>query len=518
MEDYKEQIKKLLSKPDDLLVQKPFYRGIDSDSNNQSSSQSVGFNEMVRVEIPDVKLKTISQSEYLKELDPNSHKVLFDDNVPSITMKLNGGGYQDIHFNKMALPLQQAIKSKQVLHLTGNPIEFTLLHNEPTAVQDLDFVTIKEYWDLRNQNGMFAKSVDTQKSVGNVGLLYYYNRKGEIKSRILSYPKYMICSHNDQNGDRLLECVYYKDSLGNERIDSYDDDYMYRMVKKESGNSGGNSGSTWTTEKPVAHGFPEIPLITKRGKVAWDEGQSIIETYEIQYNIFNVIMKRHGWGILYIKGAYNEKAQKIAGSILLVDKPSGFDNSQNDAKYLQAPTPEGMFDMLDSLMDQLQIAVSTTFILPKDIKSSGDISGIAVQLTQSGDNERALLSAIDWQNFIDKAVRLFVHGLASELVSKGIDKTAVTRFAELKLSGKVNVWMPRSEAELAQMLAVLVGAKITSIETASETIRLNKPSEKKRLLKEAEKAAELLKESKEETITVNKEEGSSNENINKENK
>ena len=67
------------------------------------------------------------------------------------------------------------------------------------------------------------------------------------------------------------------------------------------------------------HGFSEIPLITKRGDVAWNNVQPIIDAYEELYNIFNAIQKRFGWGIFYVRGKFKETAKKIAGSVVLND-------------------------------------------------------------------------------------------------------------------------------------------------------------------------------------------------------
>ena len=70
----------------------------------------------------------------------------------------------------------------------------------------------------------------------DAGLLFYYDYKGRIKCRLISYEDgYVIISHNDNNGDRLLESVYYADDNGVEYIDSYDDKYMYRMRNSGDG-------------------------------------------------------------------------------------------------------------------------------------------------------------------------------------------------------------------------------------------------------------------------------------------
>ena len=201
----------------------------------------------------------------MKELDPNSHDILFDDNIPTLCIKINNGDYKDIVFTKQAVPIQKIIKNKQVLHLTGHKMQFTIVDTEPTQQQQMDFITFKQYWDLRNQDGMKTKMVDTQKSYGDAGLLYYFDSKGQIKSRLISFADgYVLCPHNDQNGDRILECVYYYNNEV-EYIDCYDNKYMYRITRDNSTSADDNG---WTYHKPIEHGFDEIPLVTKRGDVA----------------------------------------------------------------------------------------------------------------------------------------------------------------------------------------------------------------------------------------------------------
>lgn len=368
-------------------------------------------------------------------------------------------------------------------------MQFTQVDTKPTKAQVDDFILFKQYWDLRNQDGMKTKMVDAQLSYGEAGLLYYFDYKGRIKSRLLSYADgYIICSHNDQNGDRIVESVYYvKDGV--EYIDSYDDTFMTRWTNNTLATDDSEIG--WKRHKSKAHGFDEIPLISKRGDVAWDGAQSIIEAYEELFNVFNAIQKRHGWGILYIKGRFSRKAEKIAGSVILNDTSM---DGNGDAKYLSAPSPDGMLDTLKSLLRAIQIASSTTFILPDDIQLSGDVSGLAVQLTKELDLQNAMQKVIEWQNVADKMVRLFKYGLAKELVNKGIKNNAITEFQNLNINAKFKVWRPFNDYEYNQMLTILTGAGILSKESGIELSTVGKPDEKARVQREAEEAMKLAQE------------------------
>ena len=203
------------------------------------------------------------------------------------------------------------------------------------------------------------------------------------------------------------------------------------------------------------------------------------------YNIFLVIQKRHGRGKLYIKGRFDNDGRKIAGSVILNDRS---DDANSDAKFLTPPTPEGTIETLNLLEETIQKGSKTTFILPKDIKMSGDISGIAIMLTQSLDIENALQGVIEWQNVADKMCRLFKEGLAKELVKKDIQPTAITDFNNIKINAKFKVWRPQSDTDFAQMLVTLKSNGLLSEESGIELSPVSSPDEKARRQKEKEEA------------------------------
>lgn len=506
-EDINEKVLELLSNPSNLIKKKPYTRGMDDGRINMPNGKHVYNGEKIDASLPSIRRYIVTPEEIMAELDPLCHKVLFDQNIPSITMKTDKNGWVEIEYKKMAIPFQRIIKDKHVLRLCGNPIQFTLLNTNPTDKEVSDFITFKQYWNDRNMDGLRTKMVDKQKSIGEAGLLFYFDRKGHIKARLLSYDNgYVLCSHDDDNGDRILESVYY--SVGNvEYIDSYDDKYMYR-IKREWGEDSVRSG-VWDMLPPTEHGFSEIPLITKRGKVAWDNVQSEIEAYEVMYNIFIVIQKRHGWGILYVKGKFKDEGKKIAGAIVLND--TSIDNN-GSADFKTPPTPDGMLKTLELMEETIQKGSGCTFILPKDISLSGDISGVAVKISQELDNETSLLGVIDWQNVASKMCRLFKEGIAKELVNKGIQDTAVTDFEKLHINAKFKEWMPQSDTDYNSMLIQLKGAGLISEETGIEKNTESSPDEKARLKKEKEEAERKALEQSQ--VAPNSNQGGVNENGN----
>lgn len=484
MNDYRKIIEELLSNPQNLIKKKPFTRGGEEPTENLFNDGYVTNNDKLEVNLPLVRKRIVTQAQFDKELDPFFHDVVKNENIPSICVKIKDGNYQDIKFQRMPVALQRAIKDKQVMHLTRLPMKFTLMDSKPTKEVQENFELFKQYWDLRNQDGMKTKMVDAQLSWGDAGLLYYFDYKGRIKSRLISYKDgYHICSHNDKNGDRILEAIYYEKD-DKRYIDCYDDKYYYRFVKDT--NTPNNNKEGWFLEEgPVEHGFPEIPLITKRGDVAWNEAENIIEAYEELWNIFNAIQRRWGWGIFYIKGRFKDDGKNIAGSVVLND--TSMDGS-GDAKFLTPPTPQGYMDTLNGLFKQIQLSTSTTFLFPEDIKSNGDVSATAARMTKEFDLDRAAKNVIDWQNVADKMVRLFLYGLSVELVNNKVKTNAITELAMLNINAKFEVWQPFNEMEYNTMISMLKGANLLSQESGIELNTLSKPDEKTRVTHEREEA------------------------------
>ena len=76
------EIKKqwLLSHPDELRKKKPFTRCVELISNSTTKLSDV--NASYVVDAPKFKREIITQEQFMAELDPYSHDVLFDDNIP----------------------------------------------------------------------------------------------------------------------------------------------------------------------------------------------------------------------------------------------------------------------------------------------------------------------------------------------------------------------------------------------------------------------------------------------------
>lgn len=495
------QIEALLAQPENLLKKRPFYREITDRGGRPLSvgldSATVDLTGTVSAKLPNVRKKIVTQAQFMEELDVYSHKVLFDDNIPSFTVKLSKEGYLDINQYRLAIPFQRLILNKQVRHLCVNRMTHTLLITDPSPQQQKNFTRYKQMWDEKNMEGAKTKFVKAQKSYGDAGLLFFMTADGRLAYKNISFDDgYVIVTHKNDEGKHILECLYYAvtDYEGNVTtyIDCYDDEYMTRITTTTA-EGGGVTDSGWIRHAPVRHGFSECPLITKRGDVAWNNGQTQIEAYEALYNTILVIYKKFGRGIIYVKGKFNQNAKTIAANVVLNDTSM---DENADAKVLEMPVPQQAIDMLKFIDRTIQISTGTTFIMPDDIKISGDTSGLAVELTQELDMATAQDGISEWQNVANKMSRLFKEGIAMELVKTGGDefRHAATEFEELRIMSKFCAWKPKSEVAENQMLTALYAAGNGGIsrQTFVEKNTVSAPDEMARI--EKEKAQQMKEE------------------------
>ena len=447
-------------KPEDMLLKEPFTRGGTVIGALDGIPVEAG--TMVAATPPTRMLKQISQATYLKELDPSMHDINFDENVPKIVAKV-GDGFMEVKYIRMALAYQAKIVEKQTQYLCGKKMRFTLCNHKPKESEKDLFINLKEKWLNRNMDIRKWEVVYKQKSVGDSAWIFYFDDEKQINSKTVSYmDNYTLLPHRDRYGKLDFFAMYFMKD-GQETIEAYDKVNRYVIVK--------TTGNEYRLIEVTAHGFDRLPVVYKRGQVAWENAQSIIETTEIIYNIYTVIMKRHGWGLLYIRGKLDPKITKTAGAIILNDPNP---DSNGTAEFKSPPSPDGMENLIADLRKQIQWQTSTLFLHPDDIKMSSEPSGIAIKLLLNTALEKASTDARDYDEVADEACQLFKYGL-------GIEEGKITEYNSLNIRAEFDVWMPQSETEIVNNIVQLKSAKAISNETAAEISPLSAADETARI-------------------------------------
>lgn len=271
-----------LANPQKLLLKKPFLRGTSSLAIKDSmDGNMVKTNAMREAVLPKVYKNVVSQERFARELDPNCHSVIFDENLPSICVKeKDTNNYLEIKFKKFGIAFQRRIMEKSTLCLCGNKRVHILHDPNPSEELKRNFADFKWHWEETNQDGIETHAVSIQQSYGDVGLLVYMNEKNEVKTRLFSYADgYQVISHRDDNGEPLIDCVYYRTEDGVRHIDAYDDVNHYHFSNSVPADTAAESTSTWHLDFTEEHGFTESPLVTKRGDVPWNNVQDLIEPF-----------------------------------------------------------------------------------------------------------------------------------------------------------------------------------------------------------------------------------------------
>ena len=454
----------LLLNPAKLLYKKPFTRGANEEY-IRIYRQDILDDDKLVAEIPVYTGKTISQAQYLIELDPNSHAIMFNDDLPRLSSNPNAT-WDEANPYRASFAFQEQILAQHNEYVNTKGMKLILLNQEPDDKMHKTFIDIKDEWVTRNMDTYKSKLYKEQKSVGDAALLFYFNKRSKCKTRLLSYRDgYQLVPQYDENGEMILFSVYYK-SGGKYRIDCYDESKLYRYVNEKE----------WMLESVEPHGFEQIPVAYKRGDVAWEKGQVLIDIYELLYNIYMIVEKKVGFPMLYIIGkASLEKRSDTA--VMLKDSSAG--DIKSDAKYLNPSEPQGFQNLINDLFKKIQICTSSVLLSADEIKITADVSGVAMKMMRSAVYERAQNDIREYDEVADVLFSLFKEGVSKEL-------GAYTSWNLCKVREQYEIWTPQSEVEFTNRLITQKQAGVISAQTATELSLDAQPDEKSRLAVELE--------------------------------
>ena len=459
--------------PTKLLYKKPFTRGAN-DEYIRIYNQDVMDDTSLIAEIPSYTGRTISQAQYLLELDPNAHAIMFNDDLPRLSSNPNAS-WDEANPYRASFSLQSQILSQHSEYVNTKGMKFTLINTVPSKEIHKTFIEIKDEWVTRNMDVYKARLYEEQKSVGDAALLFYYNSKNKMKVRLLSYRDgYQLIPQYDENGEMILFSVYYK-SGGKNIIDTYDETYFYRYI---------SDGKEYLLDEKSLHGFDNIPVVYKRGEVAWEKGQVLIDIYELLYNIYMIVEKKVGFPMLYIIGKPSLERRSDT-AVMLKDESSA--DLKSDAKFLNPAEPQGFQNLLTDLFKKIQICTSSVLLAADEIKINADVSGIALKLMRSSVYERAQRDIRDYDEVADAMIALFKEGVSKEL---GV----FAKWNLCKVRAGYELWMPQSDNDVANRLITQKQSGVISAQTATELSPDAQPDEVSRLAEELRISKESIVE------------------------
>ena len=413
-----------LQDPNRFCVMKPFYRGgVMLGHGYDNGDNRILNNQMIDTGFANIEVTPISQDTYITEYDPSLHHIILNRAIPHI--KVRYGGHQiNIMEMTQTASFQKVIHAAHVRNLTANPLEMRLFNPKPSDEEMDVFSEIKQEWEWRNLEWIKYKAVSICKKLGNVGVLFSYDKvKKKYSVKTYSYEDgYQIVPNYNEYGEEIARSLIYEvDS--NIVIDTYTDKNHYRSYQ--------NSEGGWETQVSI-HGFSRNPLLHKRGHVAWEYAESSIEMWELMANIQDIALKRFGTFALVLMGDMDEDSFKSDSSTLIINLSSDTTNGRQDAKVLEFPEPATMDSYLKTLEEKISLFSSTSFITPKDITASNS-GGNGIALAMSNDYSLATQSAMDWQDFMCDMVYLHQEGL-------DLENNGSTKYAQLRVGAKLVPW------------------------------------------------------------------------------
>lgn len=456
-----------LSDPTRLTVMKPFTRGGKMNGHGYEKSE-IQNNTFINTGFADLKLTPISQDTFITEYRPDLHHIILNKSIPHIKVTLDGSpldyGIMDM---TQTASFQKLIHSAHVRSLTANPLVFNLGKNDADQNGIKSFENVKDEWASRNMDWWLSQAINTCKQLGNCGLLFSYD-KTENKVFVTNYSYedgYQIVPNYDEYGHEIARSLVYQ--IENQTIiDTYDNTYHYRITQ-------GSDNGSWEiiNEK---HGFSRCPLLTKRGKVAWEYAESTIEMWELMANIQDIALKRFGTFALVFTGEMDKESFKRDSSTLIINLSSDTTNGKQSAEVLKFPEPQTMDNYLKTLEEKISLFSSTSFITPKDITTTNS-GGNGIALAMSNDYALATQSALDWRKFVNDMVYLHQEGL--DLESNGTQK-----FGNLHISAKIVPWS--LETNNTKITNLSMEAKWLSMRTVIEQSPDAAPDEIERIIEE----------------------------------
>lgn len=426
----------------------------------------------------DAKFAWVPQSEFLRELYPQGHRILdptfYKNDWIQVKEELPDGSVKkhwvEREVARVPVPFQYVIKTQQLIHLTGNDIVLVNSDVAPKKREKDWLVTFKQLWRNRNMNIAFFNAVDSEKCTGNVAVAFYFTKKnGVLKTNVKVYSYldgYTICDtiYSDQDGEPLIQAIKYQSYDAEtmrtvQWVDLWDRRYAYRYRRDGSEPEknpkdiymGHEEG--YTLISAVEHGYPEVPVKVKRSRVGacWSPVQHLCDDYDIQASNLCQAARVLPHAVFFVKGGEGRVETAADGRPTAIVTP----DTQADAKFLTPTDTSGASDTALKLLED-KIFLGSFIVKPPEVKS-GDLPGIAIKLIYAPSLDKAIADAKEWDSFVDGIVDLFSYGAALEMGESSLAEIGITGYAE-----------PYIHQNVAEVVTNLVNAKNGGI-LSSET-------------------------------------------------
>lgn len=464
----------------------------------------------------------VFQENFLAELDPSGHRIndpTIYENIIKRVPKKNMYGEElkdengntmmmvtEIPIERVSIPLQEVIKTKQVSNITAESIKFSHLKLNPTSQEHDTFIEFKNGWATKNMETAKYEFINSVKATGDAAfcaIMYkqeysykvfsklngdslhpIFDNLGNLKIFGREYTTYDYSEREDVPcldiwDDKYLSTYKYstnidnKSTINKDRFAWDDDNGFTQKITNDNEQDG------WVLVKRDLHGFSKIPIVYQKDEIGacWSPVQDLIDKLELALSQLAENNKSYAFRIMIIKGGFN-----IQGDLKGQARAIMLDDEKSDAKFLEKADASSSFEL--QLKTTLQhILLGSFVVVPPEI--NGDISGVAVKILYSPAFEQGIKDINMFNKSIDDIVKLFKEGY-------GLEQGNIAGYKSLQVRGDMMPYIPQNENEKQQNLALGVQNGYLSKESASDqNTAYSSPDEKQRLVTQDNYQSEL---------------------------
>ncbi len=382
--------------------------------------------------------------------------------------------------NKASVPFCRDIVKSAVAYLLGNPP--TLKPNEENEVSK----AIQNIWQKNRMEAKLVKFAETVKSEKISAIVFYFNEKDEIKTRVLGYNNGLLLPYFDKYGDLTAFGWKYKDG-DRDKMHLFTSEYIYVLENKE----GWKLIEDETQENP----FGKIPVVfLQQDEVEWHDVKWAIDRYEVLLSIQADINDEFGSPKYKIVGEVKKDVNDPRAIHLEVAETEKGNVVSGDVEIISAPKAVDAIKLeMESLISVIYEQTQTVRANFESVKGIGNISNTAMELMYQPAILKARFSEPDYEVVIDRCVNVIKGGL-TYLINKRVPPYNGFSLEELEntiYTVKFNSILPKTDNDYIKLLMEGLGMGAISTQTAVELNPLikNKEEEVKRL--QDEKAKQL---------------------------
>jgi hypothetical protein len=445
--------------PKDILRKEAFRRAIPSERLAIAGTNTrVGdANALHDPDYDPIMYEILTQSDFLREYDVNSHKINSMRYYPNPIAKDDEGKYYAKVKTRVAVAYQRRIHTKRTTALTGNNANIRLIEGSQESLE-----TFRKGWELKNMETAIHGEISADGKVGDAAVCHYISN-GKYGWRLFSYETgdTLYPLYDPMTGKLAVFGRRYvvTDEEGKPTVylDVWDERYYIRYRQpREDEKPVAIDG--WVIDSPMErHGFPFLPISYDRyGEPFWAASQRGIEGQENALSQLAENNMAYALRILYSFGEEMDMQSTVDGTPLRIDSP----DPNARVGFLEPADASNSFSLQLKENNKNIYADSFTVETP-EIKSGSDMSSLTVKMLFADAYLKALDDAAHFQPFIDSMVECFQYGYFLEI---GRPSEANT----FKVKAELFPYIFQSEAEAINGIVQLKGIGALSRQSASE--------------------------------------------------